>query len=536
MSVSGEDRPGRMTGRARAWQAAGLLGLVVFAVFVGRFHEPTNGFTSLLLFGSELEATQVPELNRVPHYVYDDVIGYDGAYYVQIALHPLLRDPAVKAAIDNPQYRARRILLPWAAWVLGAGQPQWVVHIFPLLNVGCWFALALLLWRWLPPDGAENLLRWAGVMFSHGLCASVRNSLVDGPALLLVAVGMALWEKNRRAGAMGALAAAALTRETSLLAGTMLAAPPAAGWRWWARNAAVAAVIGAPLLGWIGYVHFRFGPALDPGVRNFAWPFAGLAEKWASVWWNAGGVDWLTASLFNVLCVAGLTVQLLFFASRWQPGNAWWRIGATFAALMLLLAQPVWEGYPGAATRVLLPMTLAFNVLLPRGGRWLPVLVAGNLSLVAGLAELDSPPREMIVIRGDPPAVAACRAEWKSGWYQMEWSSARTWRWCRQRAALQVNNRSGGTLRASLALDLWGITPRTVRITLNGAPLATVEVGDDAAGYDLGSLTLRPGENLLVFESDQPPASSLNEDPRLLNFAVSEIAITVAPAAPAPPR
>lgn len=536
MSTAGGDDGRSGPWRKRLWCAAGLLGIALFLGMVGRFYDQANGFTSLLLFGSKLEANQVRELESVPHYVYDDVVGYDGAFYVQLALHPLLDDPALATAIDNPQYRARRILLPWVAWLLGAGQPLWVVHVFPLLNILCWLALAVLLWRWLPPDNFQNFLRWAGVMFSHGWCASVRNSLVDGPALLLTALAVALWERNRRRGAIGTLAAAALTRETGLLAGVLLVAPPITGWRWWGRNALAGLAVGAPLALWLAYVHGRFGPAVDAGVGNFTLPFTGLAEKWASVWWNADGLDWLTASLFNLLCVTGLTLQFLFFASRWQPGEVWWRIGAVFAGLMVFLSHPVWEGYPGAATRVLLPMTLAFNLLVPRGRKWLPWLLAGNLSVVAGLAELDSPPREVVVFRGDPPSVAACRAEWGTGWYQMEWNGSRSWRWCGQRAALTVTNRSDEPVDARLTLDLWGIAPRRVKVSVNGTERGVFDVTGDAAEYQPASFRLAPGANTILFESDRPAANSLNDDPRLLNFAVSAIVLTVAPVPAAPTR
>ena len=89
-----------------------------------------------------------------------------------------------------------------------------------------------------------------------------------------------------------------------------------------------------------------------------------------------GAIYWATFAT-----VAALAVQALFFVLRWRPAERWWRVGAAFAGMMFFLSTPVWEGYPGASTRVLLPMTLAFNVLVPRTGRWLPILLAGNLTV-----------------------------------------------------------------------------------------------------------------------------------------------------------
>jgi len=57
--------------------------------------------------------------------------------------------------------------------------------------------------------------------------------------------------------------------------------------------------------------------------------------------------------------------------------------GASYAVLMIFLGDAVWESYPSAAARVLLPMTVAFNILVPRGKWWPILLVVGNLGVLA---------------------------------------------------------------------------------------------------------------------------------------------------------
>ena len=47
-----------------------------------------------------------------------------GQFYVQLALDPLLRDPAIEQALDNFPYRSRRILFSWTAFLLDLGQPE----------------------------------------------------------------------------------------------------------------------------------------------------------------------------------------------------------------------------------------------------------------------------------------------------------------------------------------------------------------------------------------------------------------------------
>jgi hypothetical protein len=132
-----------------------------------------------------------------------------------------------------------------------------------------------------------------------------------------------------------------------------------------------------PLLAWMTYVRVRFGPAEDPGLGNFTLPFAGFIEKVRFVGRDLASPEATPLSWATLAVVVALAVQWGFFAFRWRPGERWWRIGAMFALMMVFLATPVWEGYPGASTRVLLPMTLAFNLLVPP--RWpLAAGVAGG--------------------------------------------------------------------------------------------------------------------------------------------------------------
>ena len=87
----------------------------------------------------------------------------------------------------------------------------------------------------------------------------------------------------------------------------------------------------------------------------------------------------------------GLTIQaaVLLIVRVWR--NPWWRAGMGSVMLMVVLGPAVWEGLPGAATRVLLPMTFAFNVVLP-GTRWFwPLWVLGNLAIIPALEVLRVP-------------------------------------------------------------------------------------------------------------------------------------------------
>lgn len=503
---------------------------VVFLTLVARFYLPGTGFTSLLSIGSRLDTKAVPQLQAVPHYVIEDSWGYDGTYYVQLALHPLLDEPKqLKDSIDNLPYRARRILPSWVAWGLGLGQAEWIVHVFAVLNVGVWLLLGWVLLRWLPPDSWCNLLRWGGVMFSHGMCMSVRNSLADAPGLLLVALTVAAVERGRKPSAVVALGAALLTKETSLLAGMALIPKRGSGPGAWARALGWGVLAVVPFVAWLSYVRWKAGPNSDAGLGNFARPLAGLAEKIGVVLGEIAAGKTAPEFIGSLLVVIALVTQAAFLLLRREPEKPWWRVGACFAGLMLCVAQPVWEGYPGAATRVLLPMMLAFNVLVPRGRRWLAVLVLGNLSAIVGVNEFNAPPHESFVLTGKSAVRAQVKFERGPGWYVAEGDGRRQWRWSSGPGVLKLTNRGTESIAAQLSGEIAGVKAARVTLRVGDQVVWTGAVGGNRSAFKSAEFVLPAGSSTAVeFSMDTPGVRFANGDDRVLAFAVYDVDIAVA--------
>lgn len=515
------------TSLASPYKVLCLVSAVFFLSVVQKFYDPNTGFSSLISIGDRVGENKVAQLKRVQHYVYEDSSGYDGAYYVQLALNPTLDNPELTTSIDNLPYRAKRILFCWAAWVLGLGQPAWIVQAHALINVLCWFALGWVLLRWLPPTDGENFLRWAAVMFSHGVCMSVRHSLVDGPSLLLVALAMRWVEAGQRGRGGVVLALAGLGKETSLLG---VAGVADFDWRaprtWW-RPALTALAVAVPLLAWMGYVRWKFGPADDPGLGNFTLPFAGLGEKWGDALGNLASRGDSPLKWATVAVTAALTVQWLFFALRWRPADAWWRIGAVFAGMMVFLSTPVWEGFPGASTRVLLPMTLAFNILVPRGRKWLAVLIVGNLTVVASYKEFTPPAREFYQLAGESAVVEAVRVELKGGWSGPENFNGDRWRWSEGDSQLQLRNDAGGPLALVVRGNVAALDARTLRIFAGEALVWSGEVSEKKASFKFGCMLPESGVGLR-FVSDKA-GRKVGSDPRQLSFSIFNLEFVVTP-------
>ena len=347
--------------RSRLCAVLALALVAYFLASVAGFYQTDTGFTSFIGFSGGHDY-EVPAMAGVPHAHIGG--GYDGQFYAQLALVPLLKDPAIDRALDNPAYRARRIFFSWTAYIAGLGRPAWVLQAYALQNVVCWLLLAWLLTRWIPPTTPRRLALWAACLFGQGLLASVRLALTDGPSMLLLACAVATAERGRSWATSALLGIGGLARETNLFGLTLLPWP-----RTWKQGLVVTgAVVVAilPLLVWQDYLFSIYRTNTFAKQNQLSTPFTAFFFKWETtlrgVWHD--GVR--SPHMLALTATAGLTVQAIYaiVSSRRHAASPWWRLAIPYVVLMFLLDFVVWGGFPGASTRVLLPVTIAFNVLL----------------------------------------------------------------------------------------------------------------------------------------------------------------------------
>lgn len=509
------DRPHLRNAGVRLWDrryAVLYWGLALtFTVAFGHSYDRHTGFTSAEVFGERFRAGRLPQLHAVPIYTYRGD-GYDGQFYAQLAVAGNPLAPELRAALDSPAYRSRRILLPLLAHLAGLGRPTWVLNAFALSGLLCWLILAWALAHWwFPPDGLHNLLRWVGTLFGAGMIVSVTHSLMDGPALLFIALGVRCLERQRTWLGAGVLALAGLVRETSIICSSAFALPLPRDRRGWLRAGAATAVTALPVVLWIAvlYAHYH----LAGGSRNLAPPLVGLRCKLAELiaGLKANGFD---ASIRGeTMIVIALTIQVVFIVSHPAPGIVWWRIGGMFAIFWSVLGFPVWESTPSAAARVVLPLTLAFNVLVPRSARGLALLIAGNLTILSAPSLLTIVPSEQTSLTEN------VSVRYGSQWYGEEHLDRHTWRWAGGPATIILHNPTSRPLTVRLDFELRSLTRRTV--TLSAAELQKTVIVDPASvtSSHFGAVALPPGDLVLTFVSPEPAAAP-PRDGRPLTFAL----------------
>ena len=162
------------------------------------------------------------------------------------------------------------------------------------------------------------------------------------------------------------------------------------------RNLRSLIVIGAcillsvlPLLLWLDYLRSIYRSMMVVHDGQITAPLWGVAWKLRSIWSDAAGglaAPQMIASVFAVIAWAARTAwtgRLLMTPDRWAP---WTLVGLAYAVMSLTMHPVVWEGSPGAFTRVLLPLAVATNVTMAmrRDVPW-AMIVAANLDVVPGI-------------------------------------------------------------------------------------------------------------------------------------------------------
>ena len=337
------------------WARALIIALYVAAVLlflqsVRQYYHRNTGFTELIDFGDQFHQTALPAIRDVPHYVDPRSPGYDGQWYAQLALEPLLRNRGLDLALDTPQYRARRILFSWTAYLrrprpADAGSSR---STRPRTSSPGCCSRGSCCGGFRRP-APRHFAAWFGCLYRHRHGRVVPLRAARGPR-----------HGDCRPGGLGDGAAVvpgwrpacsappgSAGRPTCWPARCSSTAFRATGARG-PRSAARGLVVVVPFVLWLLYIRSVYPAANVSNPDSFGWPFSGYLQKWSATLSELYVDGWGTFARFNFAAMMGLTVQIGYLLWRREWGSAWWRVGAAYCVLMPFLSYPVWEGYPGA--------------------------------------------------------------------------------------------------------------------------------------------------------------------------------------------
>jgi hypothetical protein len=287
-------------------------------------------------------------------------LGHDGRFFFVLANDPWLLDPGEHAVfLDNPPYRAQRMLYPMLAGLFGLASPSqivWGLVVFNILamGLGTWATASLTV-----SMGGSALLG-LGFVLNPGLVYEMSIDAASVLGFALAMSGLVALFAGRPFFASLAFVGAVLTRETMwiVLIGAVF-------FLWKEGRALPIRVLVAPAIatvGWFAWVRFQLGGLpIQTSEPQLDGPLLGLMKAWPQ-WLADGGSD-LTMGIV-VLASAALVV---WFAAR-SPSLLSWGV-AGFAVLLLVLNESVLT-HDFNLTRAVAPLlTAAFVLVVVEAGR-----------------------------------------------------------------------------------------------------------------------------------------------------------------------
>lgn len=295
--------------------------------------------------------------------------GYDGQFYRYVAYDPLLRTE-LRQFVDSPETRYRRILVPGLAFLMAAGQSQFIDAAYLAVILLFVFLGSYWLSRY-AAFHARHPAWGVGFLFLPATLISLNRLTVD-VALVALCAGFAWYAKKDSPALLClVLALSGLTRETGLL---LVAAAVLHALRNRRLGRAVLfAAMSLPTLLWFSYVaahlvhtpftavprwmfrypvvgillkvfspaHYSYGPALNRMIQVVdALALLGILLALALVIWSL--LRRFNAETWAALLFAGLTAAVSH-PGFWIDVNGYAR---PITPLLLLVGLPVFSGAP----------------------------------------------------------------------------------------------------------------------------------------------------------------------------------------------
>ena len=260
-----------------------------------------------------------PYVDKSSAFVFKGKAGYDGQFFLAIALDPTLHNKGTITALDNPKYRYRRIGYPILGYIIGFGNLELIPYVMVGMNILCIVTIVVLISVLFQIESPDPRRGWLPLLILAipGIWATLCTSTADLLGTSLFTATLVELRLSRNGFASVTLCLACLTRETYLAVAVILIALEL---RRNSGNVLWLSLATAPALLWnaLVYVYIQEGTS---GIREtFGVPFAGILAKCQSI--LEGGLtikNLYEAYAFGLLILGALFLAAYMIRTRKQP-------------------------------------------------------------------------------------------------------------------------------------------------------------------------------------------------------------------------
>ena len=345
--------------QAPGWVRIFVFGTCVAIIFLALngIYSTEYGFTDMLRYGEKFETNAFDEVKQVHRKIFPG-LGFDGQFYANLAIDPMLTHKNLKAVMDLPQYRSRRIFMPLCAFLVGHGNPALTINAYAIGNFMFWIALCILVFYKIRPRNIQEYACALMIVFSSGVIGSALLALTDMPSTVLLFAALIfplLWPFLFCCGV--------LTRETTLVFAPVFLVVEGL------RNKKPLSIFFKSVISimpafiWYGYCMWRIPEPIFI-EKVYGPPFLAMFHRLGSIVYHWPGA-FNPHQLLYFLTAISLTAQCAYFALRRRLMDPIWLTGATSAFFTAIMGYASWMEYSWML-RYSLPMTFAFNLLLAR--------------------------------------------------------------------------------------------------------------------------------------------------------------------------
>ena len=250
--------------------------IVVASITFGFWFKFEKNITGFFLIGETFKKSPFLDENEI--LIVKNEVGYDGQQFLSLAFDPLMQHEGTLEALDNPRYRAKRILLPLVSNFLSLGEYKLIPYVFVVLNSIGILAIFFLFYSIQKNKNSFYLLSLA----IPGIWIVLRISTAEIIANTLILTSYFFIQHKKDKTSFLFLMLACLTKET------MIIFPVSYGLDFLIKKdfkkIFVLAFFFIPFYIWHIYLIYKFGLGGDfDEFRNFTSPFYGVFKKWSDL-------------------------------------------------------------------------------------------------------------------------------------------------------------------------------------------------------------------------------------------------------------